>query len=78
MITGDPKSKGLGNVLSVGERATYAGQARAALRMRHIWLDVLKIPEGWQTGAKNVKALTLEKPAFQQEFAKTIPDWKEF
>jgi hypothetical protein len=69
--------KGLGNVLLVGERATYAGQARAALRMRHIWLDVLKTPEGWQTCAKNVKALTLKKPAFQREFAKTIPEWKE-
>src|ERR1700730_5580843 len=69
--------KGLGNVLAVGERAAYAGQARAALRMRHIWLDVLKTPEAWQTCAKNVKALTLKKPAFQQEFAKTIPDWKE-
>ena len=69
--------KGLGNVRAVGERAAYAGQARAALRMRHIWLDVLKTPEAWQTCAKNVKALTLKKPAFQQEFAKTIPDWKE-
>jgi hypothetical protein len=69
--------KGLGNVRAVGERAAYAGQARAALRMRHIWLDVLKTPEAWQACAKNVKALTLKKPAFQQEFAKTIADWKE-
>jgi hypothetical protein len=68
--------KGVGNVLRVSQRTVYAEQAQAALRMRHVWVDVLKNPEAWRTFAKNLKTQTLKKPAFQEEFSRVIPEWK--
>jgi len=40
-----------------------------------MWLDVLKRPDKWQAWAKRIKMLNSKRPAFQEEFAKVVPDW---
>ncbi|MBF0493200.1 MAG: hypothetical protein HQM15_10525 [Deltaproteobacteria bacterium] len=68
---------GLGNLNSNHERSVYADQAQVALKIRNLWINVIKKPDQWKTFAKEIKVNNLNKPAFQQEFAKMIPDWKE-
>ena len=42
-----------------------------------MWIDVIKDPQQWDTFTKNVKQGNRRRPAFQEEFAKAIPGWKE-
>jgi hypothetical protein len=66
---------GLGNLNQNAQRETYAQKARVAQKVRHMWLDVLKRPDKWQAWAKRIKTLNSKRPAFQEEFAKVVPDW---
>jgi len=66
---------GLGNLDRSCQRKTYAQKAKVALKVRHMWLDVTKESAKWEAFAKQVKAVNQRRPAFQQEFAKVIPDW---
>jgi len=66
---------GLGNLNQNAQRETYAQKARVAQKVRHMWLDVLKRPDKWQAWAKRIKMLNSKRPAFQEEFAKVVPDW---
>ena len=65
----------LGNLNQNAQRETYAQKARVAQKVRHMWLDVLKRPDKWQAWAKRIKMLNSKRPAFQEEFAKVVPDW---
>ena len=67
---------GLGNLDRSCQRKTYTRKAKVALKVRHIWLDVIKEPAKWESFARKVKAANLRRPAFQQEFARAIPDWQ--
>ena len=65
----------LGNLDQNAPRETYAHKAKAAEKVRHMWVDVIKAPAKWKAWAKWVKTLNLRRSAFQEEFAKVVPDW---
>ena len=67
---------GLGNFNYSFDRKTYARSAAVAAKVRHMWVDVMKTPEKWETFARKVKIMNLKRPAFQEEFAKILSDWK--
>lgn len=56
-------------------RTVYAEQAALVARLRHMWVDVLKTPDRWREFARQLKYRHLRWPAFQEEFAKVIPEW---
>src|SRR3990172_3046086 len=66
---------GLGNLNQNAPRETYAHKAKAAEKVRHMWVDVIKAPAKWEAWAKRVKTLNLRRSALQQEFAKVVRDW---
>lgn len=66
---------GLGNLNQNAPRETYAHKAKAAEKVRHMWVDIIKAPAKWEAWAKRVKTLNLRRSALQQEFAKVVPDW---
>lgn len=68
---------GLGSLNSSGTRKEYARNARVVLKLRHMWVDVLGQPNKWQAFAQEVKAQNQNRPAFHEEFACVIPDWRE-
>ncbi len=65
----------LGNLNQNAPRETYAHKAKAAEKVRHMWVDVIKVPAKWEAWAKRVKTVNLRRSAFQDEFAKVVPDW---
>jgi len=67
---------GLGNLNSAASRGEYARNARVVLKLRHMWVDVMKTPEKWLEFARKVKWQNQLRPAFQEEFRRVIPDWK--
>lgn len=68
---------GLGSLRSTASRKEYARNAQVVVRLRHMWVDVLRQPEKWHAFAKKVKEENQHRPAFQEEFARVIPDWKD-
>ncbi|MGC8495415.1 MAG: hypothetical protein ACP5SH_27205 [Syntrophobacteraceae bacterium] len=68
---------GLRNVNSNGTRNEYSQRARVMLKMRRILVDIQKDENRWKTFAGKVKEDNLRRPAFQEEFAKVIPGWRE-
>jgi len=66
---------GLGNLNYSFDRKTYARRALVMAKVRHIWVDVMKAPEKWKEFGRKVKQVNLRRPAFQEEFAKALPDW---
>jgi len=67
---------GLGNFNYSFDRKTYVRRALVMAKVRHIWVDVMKTPEKWGKFGRKVKQMNLRRPAFQEEFAKALPDWK--
>jgi len=66
---------GLGNLNYSFDRKTYARRALVMAKVRHVWVDVMKAPEKWKEFGRKVKQVNLRRPAFQEEFAKALPDW---
>jgi len=66
---------GLGNLNSSFDRKTYARRALVMAKVRHVWVNVMKAPEEWKEFGRKVKEKNLRRPAFQEEFAKALPDW---
>ncbi|MGO9018267.1 MAG: hypothetical protein ACLQVJ_07940 [Syntrophobacteraceae bacterium] len=68
---------GLGNLNSNATRKEYAQRAGVMLKVRHMMVDILKDDIRWKAFAGKVKKDNLRRPAFQEEFAKNIPGWRE-
>lgn len=68
---------GLGTVRMGDARKMYAAMSRVALKVRHMWIDVIREPDKWRAFARGLKAENIKRPAFQEEFAKAIAEWKE-
>jgi tetratricopeptide (TPR) repeat protein len=66
---------GLGTLNASFDRKTYAQKALVMAKLRHVWVDVMKAPEKWKEFGRKVKQMNLRRPAFQEEFAKVLPDW---
>ncbi|MDA2930801.1 hypothetical protein MYX84_12800 [Acidobacteria bacterium AH-259-O06] len=68
---------GLGNLNRNATRGVYADKARVMVKVRRVWLDVMKRPSEWESYACKVKILNQRRPAFQDEFAKAVPGWND-
>lgn len=56
-------------------RKYYRENAYAVFRVRRVFIDILKKPDEWKKYAYPIKMINMKRPAFQDEFAKIIPDW---
>ncbi len=68
---------GLGNLNINSTRKEYAERAKVMLKVRHMLVDILKDGNRWKAFAGKVRRDNLRRPAFQEEFAKVIPGWRE-
>jgi hypothetical protein len=68
---------GLGNLKTNAVRKEYARKAQVMTKIRRLLVEVLRDKERWRTFAIKVKQDNLKRPAFQEEFAKVVPGWRE-
>lgn len=68
---------GLGKLDSSETRKIYALKAQVACLVRHMWVEVIKEPAQWEAFARQVKTANQRRPAFQEEFGKAVPGWRE-
>lgn len=68
---------GLGRTDRAQSRSEYARQAAVAKKIRRVCVDVLQAPERWRAFARAVKHQNGNRPAFQEVFARVIPDWHQ-
>jgi hypothetical protein len=67
--------------LSIGDldisatRKIYSKNAIAVARVRRVLVDVMKKTDKWKKYALRIKTKNNKRPAFQEEFARLIPDW---
>lgn len=65
----------VGNLNVSASRKIYAQNALGIMRVRRILVEVMKRPEEWKAYALKIKSNNAKRPAFQEEFARVIPDW---
>ena len=68
---------GLGNLNRSTGRKEYARKAKVMKKVRHMYVDIIKTPEKWLEFSRQVKQDNVRRPAFQEEFAKVVPGWKD-
>jgi hypothetical protein len=68
---------GLGNLKTNAVRKEYAQKAKVMTKIRHLLVEVLQDEERWRAFAVKVKRDNLKRPAFQEEFVKVVPGWRE-
>ncbi len=67
----------LGRLDTAASREEYQRRARFLARIRHMWVDVLKVPEAWTGFARRILASIRRLHACEEEFAAIIPGWPE-
>ena len=65
----------IGNLNLSTSRKIYSQNAVAVDRVRRVLVDVLKKSDEWKKYVLSIKLNNAKRPAFQDEFARVIPDW---
>ena len=68
---------GLGNLTVNATRKEYARKAKMIAKVRRLLLEIIGDTERWKKFAAKVKQDNIRRPAFQEEFARALPDWRE-
>ncbi len=68
---------GLGNLNSNAVRKEYARKAKVMQKIQHLLVEVMDDPKRWRDFAAKVKKDNIRRPAFQDEFSKVVPGWRE-
>lgn len=68
---------GLGNLKTNAPRKEYARQAQVMGKIHRMLVEVLRDAPRWRVLAFKVKQDNIKRPAFQEEFAKVVPGWRE-
>jgi len=68
---------GLGNLTVNATRKEYARKAKVMAKVRHLLVEVLGDEARWNNYAAKVKRDNIRRPAFQEEFVRTLSGWRE-
>lgn len=66
---------GLGNLKINATRKEYARKAKVMVKVYRVLVKVIGDKTRWHNFASKVKQDNIRRPAFQEEFAKVVPDW---
>lgn len=68
---------GLGSLKTKATRKEYALLAKVMGKIRRLLVEVLRDEPRWRDLALKIKKHNAKRPAFQEEFARAVPGWRE-